>query len=359
MNMENKDKNKTIVHILFNLKLGGTESMLLDIMRCQADMGHKIVLILVNNKHDEELMRRIDNRVIVKYINRPKGSKNPWYLIKLNYNLRKYKPNVVHVHNVKALGLLFNVSRINTVFTAHCLGISDSLIRKAKQVCVISETVGSDVASMHKIKPIVVYNGIETKAINNQASNKGNNGCFNLVQVGRMSKETKGQDILIKAVAMLKKKDINDITVDFIGDGVSMREMKELVVQLDLSSTVNFRGALSRQDIYNELCQYHLLVQPSRDEGFGLTIAEGMAAKVPVLLSSLQGPMEVVANGDYGSIFETENVEDCANRILEIKNNYDKYKTLAEKGAYQYVINNFDIVKTAERYIEVYNNYSI
>lgn len=344
-----------IVHILFNLKLGGTESMLLDIMRCQADMGHNVVLILVNNRHDDELLRRIDGRVIVKYINRSEGSKNPWYLFKLNYTLRRYKPDVVHVHNVKALGMLFNASKTNTVFTAHCLGISDSLIKKAKKVCVISEAVGADVVSMHGIKPIVIYNGIETRAINNQVVIKKNNGCFNIVQVGRMYKETKGQDILILAVAMLKRIGADDIKVDFIGDGASMQELKDLVARLDLSDAVTFRGALSRKDIYNELCQYHLLVQPSRDEGFGLTIAEGMAAKVPVLLSSLQGPMEVVANGDYGSIFETENIADCADKILEIRNNYDKYRTLAEKDAYQYVINNFDIVKTAERYIEVYN----
>ena len=56
-------------------------------------------------------------------------------------------------------------------------------------------------------------------------------------------------------------------------------------------------GFKSREYVYENLCQYDLYVQPSIFEGFGLTLAEAIAAEVPVITSDLEGPVEVIAGG--------------------------------------------------------------
>ena len=63
---------------------------------------------------------------------------------------------------------------------------------------------------------------------------------------------------------------------------------------------------------------YDLLVQPSRYEGFGLTVVEGMAAGVPVLVSDIEGPMEVIDKGRHGFAFRSEDFHDCGDRMMEI-----------------------------------------
>ena len=344
---------KTIVHILFNMKLGGTESMLIDIMRQQVDLGFRVVLVLINDEHDAEMINSIDCQVEVKYLRRTEGSRNPLHLVNLNWMLLRCKPWVIHVHTVRALGMLFVLKR-RIVFTAHCLGIESPYIAKAKRVFAISNAVKDNLMALHGIISTVVYNGIDTTAIKRSATH--NKERFRIVQVGRMLKETKGQDILIEAVAKLCQQGVCDIDVDFIGDGASMSELKELVQERGLAHCVNFLGAMSRKNIYEKLCNYDLLVQPSRDEGFGLTVAEGMAAGVPVLVSNLAGPMEVIANGRYGAMFElgTNEVDNCVLQIAEIKDNYGHYKHLAEGEALDFVKKNFDVARVAYKYIEGY-----
>lgn len=345
-----------IVHILFNLKLGGTETMLLDIMSEQAKLGHNVTLLLINNSHDAELLNRIDKNVSIKQIGRRDGSKNPWHIIKLNYTIGKLRPDAIHVHNVKALGMIFTPQKKNIIFTAHCIGISNHLVKKARKICAISKAVRDDIKRHHNIDAIVVYNGIDVKSI--KKSPKRLHERFKIVQVGRMYAETKGQDILITAVAKLKSEGISDISIDFIGDGASANAMKNLAKKLDISNQTNFLGACPRSYIYEHLCGYNLLVQPSRDEGFGLTIAEAMAAKVPTLASNLPAISELLVNGKYGNLFSlgSNEVENCASGILEIKNNYARYKNRANEEAFEYVASTFDISTVARNYVTQYNN---
>ena len=67
------------------------------------------------------------------------------------------------------------------------------------------------------------------------------------------------------------------------------------------------------------LTDYDLFVQPSRWEGFGLTVAEAMAAGVPVLVSEGQGPAEVTQGSRYGWLFANGDADDLQRQIVFIK----------------------------------------
>jgi len=47
-----------------------------------------------------------------------------------------------------------------------------------------------------------------------------------------------------------------------------------------------------------------------------------MAAKIPVLVSNVDGPMEVIDNGEYGYFFESKNAESLATLIEEVMSDY-------------------------------------
>lgn len=343
-----------VVHILFNLRLGGTETMLLDIMSHQIEQGAEVTFVLINREHDAALLEKIPKGIKVVNINRTEGSKNPWYVWKLNRALSRIKPAIVHVHNDKTMSLIIKRKGVRYVGTIHSVGLNIPNIKKWDRIFAISHAVKDDIMKRYGLSSKVIHNGVPLRNISSSKTEKKDN-CFRIVQLGRLYCDTKAPDLTIEAVDLLsKRRDIDDLVVDFIGDGPAKNLLQDLVEKKSLHKNFRFLGRLSRSEIYVKLSEYDLLVQPSRSEGFGLAIAEAMVAKVPVLVSDIPGPMEVIGNGEFGEYFQSENVEAYANKLDEILNDYDKYKRLALIKAYEYVNNSFDIRLTSQRYINEY-----
>lgn len=165
----------------------------------------------------------------------------------------------------------------------------------------------------------------------------------------------KGQDLLIRAVGALVYDRSMPVYADFIGEGNSNSYLTDLVAELKLESHCRFLGTMAREAVYELLPEYDVLVQPSREEGFGLTIIEAMIAGVPVLVSDIEGPMEVIAQGRYGFHFHINDYLDLADRLIYIKNqsaesDFSKFCDVARIYAQQ----NFDVRQTAINYIDEY-----
>ena len=120
--------------------------------------------------------------------------------------------------------------------------------------------------------------------------------CSRIVMVSKLNHEKKGQDLLIKAAVGLK----GLVHVDLIGDGSSREYLQQLIQELYVEELISLLGTKSQPYITAHLADYDLFVQPSRWEGFGLTVAEAMAAKVPVLVSAGQGLAEVTCGDKFG-----------------------------------------------------------
>ena len=343
-----------ILHVIFSMATGGTETMLVDIVNEQSKT-QIVELIIVNNFVNKELIANINKEVIIHYINRKPGSRNLFPILKFNYRVFKINPTVVHFHNHDGINLLKFKIKAVTCLTVHDVNKPKINFLKYKKIFSISKAVHEDVLIRSGIKPIKIYNGIRFEDIESK-TNADKIEKFKIIQVSRLGHEKKGQHILIKAINILvKQKGITNIQLDFIGDGNSLEYLKNLTKELDLEKHINFLGNKTREFVYKELKNYHLLVQPSLFEGFGLTVVEGMAAKIPVLVSDIEGPMEIIDNGKYGYHFKVGDAKNCCEVIFEIINDFETDKIGQKtREAYNYAETNFNIRKTATNYI---NNY--
>ena len=118
-----------------------------------------------------------------------------------------------------------------------------------------------------------------------------------------------------------------------------------------LRDQIRLLGFRDRSFIYSHLCNYDAFIQPSLSEGFGLTIAEAIAARIPVIASDQDGSMEVLDGGRLGILFHTGDIDDLTDKIYKLKNGGLSVDT---DKAFQFVKENFDIKMTARNYIEKY-----
>lgn len=342
-----------VVHIIFNIQLGGAETMLIDIISNQLKLGYDISLVVINKGYNEHLISKLDAKIKIKYILRPEGSRNPYYVFKLNRELYNISPDIVHVHNDRIMAMVLKQKSAKYVITIHDTRINLKYFKRVDCVCAISRAVKEDIFNRYGIDASLIYNGIDIKKvlINDRELNLKE---FKILQIGRLVHEKKGQDVLINAIPLLLERLSCKLTIDFVGDGPSLQFLQQKVRKLKLTNCVNFRGARNRQYIYEHIKDYDLLVQPSIYEGFGLTVVEGMAAKIPVLVTKNDGPLEIIGEGRYGEWFEINDIEGCASKIESIVKKYSEYKLVAETVAYKFINENFDIVKTVKGYDELY-----
>lgn len=342
-----------IVHVIFSLNVGGAETMLVNIVNEQVKY-HDVALIIINDKFDLSLLKTVNTMVRVIKINRPEGSKQPFYLLKLNYYLLILNPSVIHCHVKNIISLFLPFYKKKSMITVHHEIFENSkYLKYYSRIFAISETVKRSIFKFSGLDSILVYNGVNDRLISKKDTFVIS-GPFKIIMIGRLVHNIKGQHLLLES---LREIPFNNIIVDIVGEGPSEKFLRELCEEYNLISKVNFLGLLPQKDLYMKICKYDLLVQPSLKEGFGLTIVEAMLAKVPVLVSSIDGPREVIGDGKYGSIFEVNDSFDLANQLITILNLYNNALiTDAVNDAHEFAHKNFTIESTSKQYVENYFN---
>lgn len=339
-----------IAHILWSLGTGGTENMVVDIASVQAETN-EVMVFVINDWVEQYMLDKLNPKCKVFLAQRRPGSKNILPLLKLNWELRQFAPDIIHTHSNRAINCIKVCHKTPIVRTSHGLGNPSPEFSKYSKVIAISKAVQDDMSGVG-CESVVVPNGIRVQSICNNRDSGFDDGKLHLVMVSRLFIDVKGQDTVLEALSKLNQEGIDDFVLHLVGDGDDKQKLMQLAKELNIADKVIFEGRWDQQKLYKSLCKFDLFIQASRFEGFGLTIAEAMAAKVPVLVSDIAAPMEVIDDGRLGIHFHVGDSADCAKQI----------KSFIEKGrdnmqveeAYQYVVDHYDVSITARKYLEVY-----
>ena len=324
--------------------------MLIDIINYQVKY-EDVSLLIINDRIDYSIFNRMDKRCHVKLLGRKEGCKNPFALLKINGFLLTHHFDIIHLHNADMIKWLW--LKRNYVRTVHNTNITIQNYRWHKGIIAISEPVKEDLEKRGIHGSVVIDNGINFSLIK-QNKRIGKNETFKMVQVSRILFEQKGQDILVETIKKLLSKGKTNIHLDFIGTGPDMDRLKQMVKNYHMESFISILGNKPREYIYEHLCDYDVFVQPSRFEGFGLTVAEAMGAKIPVLVSENEGPLAIIENGKYGFAFKNKSVDDCVMQLTNIIEHYPKQDFM--ESAFKHVIKLYNVNITAQSYLDFYCN---
>lgn len=343
-----------ICHVTWTLCYGGIETMLVNIANEQARLGHEVHIIVVNDL-SSGVVAKLSHDVILHHLSRPLGSHNPWYILKLNLRLIQIRPDIIHLHSVKLLGYIPMRFFCGKVCATHHTTYLESDRRDLCRVPVlftISEAAAKSIEENTGRVATVIDNGILTKSFRLKTDYTHQGRTFRIVQVGRMLETVKGQDIMLRATKLLIDEGV-DLCVDFYGYGPDFQKIKELAAELELTDVCRFMGAVPADEISQILADYDLLVQPSRREGFGLTVVEAMAAGLPVLTSDLPAMYDLLDHGRLGLLFSSGDINDC---VRAVKEAVESNLSVMAEAAMEMVCRKYDVKATVARYVEHYNS---
>lgn len=336
--------------------VGGSESLMIDLVNEQS-REHDVSLCIVNSPVDDGMLGRVSSRVRVTRIQRVPSSQTYGDFLRLYCRIALFRPAIIHCHHW-GLGRTVRFYPCRKVLTLHDMtrDFGENGLRPYNRIFAISQAVADGIPgpTTGSTGPVVVHNGIHMDSVTQRSDYHFD--TFRLVHVSRLVHAIKGQDLVLQALALLTRKHgISNIHVDFIGSGPSREYLEQQAATLGVSSYCTFLGGLTREEIWAGLRNYHALIQPSRCEGFGLTVVEGIAAKIPVIVSDIEGPMEVIGSGDYGYHFRSGDAEACAEAIRSVMETYGgEQEKLRLDAAYAHAKKNFDVRSSAAHYLDQY-----
>ena len=173
--------------------------------------------------------------------------------------------------------------------------------------------------------------------------------------VGRIEKY-KGHDDLIKAFSMLLEKDKAKAIIVFIGSGLDneITRLKTIAKKNNADKYVIFTGYL-KANIFDLIAQLDLLLSMTKDyEGFGLTIAEAMLVKTPVLATRVGGVVEFLDNS-VGTLVDPEAPEQVAKKLEEFIKNPEAFREKTNKAS-TVILEKFTAKKMTEQYYKLVHN---
>lgn len=196
-----------------------------------------------------------------------------------------------------------------------------SSVKNCDYLVLVSKSLYDDYSKsmyMSHCKCVYIPNIID---VDSPAISKLNNNT--LINVSRLSNE-KGLFDLIDVVTLVKKQ-ISDIKLELIGDGVLFDKLKKYVIDNDMNHSVIFYGFQNSDFIYKHLSKSSLYVMTSFTESFGISLLEAFSHGVPAIaFDSASGANELITYKDL--LVSKRNKKEMAIKIIDLLNNRNKLK---------------------------------
>jgi glycosyltransferase involved in cell wall biosynthesis len=251
------------------------------------------------------------------------------YSVRLARRLRALRPDLVHTNSLKAAlygGVAGRIARVPVVWHVRDRIAEDylpastvGLVRRAATR--LPRAVIANSAATLATLPGAPLGRVVPSPVAVTASAPGAPPPLRVGMVGRIA-PWKGQHVFLEAFARAFPDGPEQATVVgaplFGSDEEAYYDaLRRLSASLGLNGRVELTGF--REDVGAELARLHVLVHASTiPEPFGQTVAEGLAAGLPVVATDAGGPSEMIEHGFDGLLYPPGDVEALADALRRL-----------------------------------------
>ena len=224
------------------------------------------------------------------------------------------------------------------------------VLSKIPNIIVQTPSIKELISKWTKNKINIVPSGIEYEEIKKMQLHTLLNERPDIFIVNYMTK-IKGMDFLIKALPIVTNS-IPNLSVCIGGSGPQENELKNLVKRLGLDKHVKFLGFISEEEKYQYYKSCKIVVVPSRWDCQPDAPLVAAASGKPAIASRIGGIQDTIIDGKTGLLFEPEDVEDLAEKIITLLKD-EKLREEMGKAAREEV-KSYDWKIVAEKTVKIY-----
>lgn len=232
------------------------------------------------------------------------------------------------------------------------------IYRRARALCAMSHHTRAVMIESHGLAPdrVAVLDHPPTPeflcALDNARATHGRAEAarpeFRLLFVGRVDDPRKGFPLLLDALQVLNSRGAN-ATLSVIGP-YSAR-WPETIASHPARPSIVLHGRVPTMDLAKAYLTHDVLVVPSKQEGFGIVVAEALHAGLPVVSTRCGGPEHVISESG-GGLLTAHNANALADAIARLEQ--PDFRAPLSRRAEAYARDTLSITRFREQVASVY-----
>ncbi len=348
--------------VTYYLDIGGVEVVIEMLSKHFIEQGHQVEIIETLSKGRESNTFK-GKGLSVKTITINSLESQNHFAKRLANSLKKYDVlllnNVPFVHYL--LGLLREETIVLPILHNNINEFYHNVLLNKNQwdsiVCVSPalEKIFKEMKEFNNEKIETIQNGIHVTQYYPKKREKTTDK-ISLLFVGRIEERQKGVLLLPKIISkVLEEKNTNKIHLKIIGEGESLKALKEAVKKAKLNSYISILGSLEHDKVLKEIHKADILIMPSYYEGQGLVYLEAMAQGTIPLVSHLKNNTDlVIQHKKNGFLCPIGDVDCFAEQILYLLDNPQEISSIS-KEAWNTAYTSLRSEIMANKYLELIN----
>jgi glycosyltransferase involved in cell wall biosynthesis len=314
-----------IINAMFSTVNGGVEQVFLDYNQALSDLGYNTIALMHPWSPIKRQCKHASVKTLYSY-----GSNDHIAVFRLKRLIQTHAIDAIITHTRRTALLVHQTKTpITKIAVCHDPQLFPLLNTTSDAIITVTEAMREHVVRRYlPQKPVIsVPNMIhipKTLAFESPVQAK-------VPVIGAMSRmcHEKGLHVLIDALGKLKEKNIV-FKAKIAGDGKFKKHYLQQIAQLNLQDEVSLIGWVDdKESFYRSL---NIFCLPSLVESFGLVVLESMMYSIPMVLSKVSGPCEIVGASECALLANPNDSQDLAKHLLELIEHHHKAQELAQRA---------------------------
>ncbi|MFH1415319.1 MAG: glycosyltransferase [Elusimicrobiota bacterium] len=280
--------------------------------------------------------------------------------LRLRRIIKKERPDIVHFHTSRSLGIGAWALRglpVKTVYTKRVsLPLSSGRLNLAKyrypdMIVAISEDIKKTLnrAGLQQIERI--YSAVNTDKFCPAERPEEEKVC-RIGMAGAIDLRDRDYITYIKAAKIIKETaGTENVRFYIAGTGKDEHKVKKFIRESGLSESVEMSGFV--EDMHEFFSSIDILVHTVNFEGLGTVILQAMASGVPVVATAVGGIPELIEDSQNGFLAGINDFTDVSEKVLRLTHDSVLRRTFRERSITR-VMEEFSVEKMVTRYAELY-----